>query len=92
VAARPFFAGQPPDSQGLVRPQSLVESQNLADPSGISMEQAAASVQRATGGRVLSTAPAQRGGGAGYDVRVLIDGKRVKNVFVDERGNVRAQP
>jgi hypothetical protein len=57
---------------------------------GISREQAAGMVQRRTGGRVLSTTPVQRGGGiVGYDVRVLVDGKRVKNVFVDERGAIR---
>lgn len=80
-AASPFFNGQMPRPE----PQSLVR------PSGISMEQAAGMVQRETGGRVLSTTPVQRGGASGYEVRVLVDGKRVKNVFVDARGNIRGQ-
>jgi hypothetical protein len=93
-AAPPFFSsgqhgqnGQPPRPE----PQSLVQPRQT-EPTGISREQAAGMVQRSTGGRVLSTTPVQRGGGtAGYEVRVLVDGKRVKNVFVDERGNIRGQ-
>jgi len=81
VAASPFFNGQLPRPE----PQNLVQPPAQA---GVSREQAAGMVQRQTGGRVLSTTPAQRGAG-GYDVRVLVDGKRVKNVFVDERGNIR---
>lgn len=77
-AARPLFgSGQfeipPPQQQSLVR------------PSGVSMEQAASMVQRQTGGRVLSTTAVDRG----FEVRVLVDGKRVKKVFVDSRGNIR---
>ncbi len=85
-AASPFFNGQlpRPEAQSLVQPPQT--------QAGISREQAAGMVQRQTGGRVLSTTPVQRGGGAiGYEVRVLVDGKRVKNVFVDERGNIRGQ-
>jgi hypothetical protein len=84
-AASPFFRGPIPEAQPLVQPQSLVQ------PAGVSREDAAGLVQRQTGGRVLSTTPAQRGGANGYDVRVLVDGKRVKDVFVDDRGNVRAR-
>ena len=83
-AASPFFRGPLPEVQP-VQPQSLVQ------PAGVSREDAAGVVQRQTGGRVLSTTPAQRGGANGYDVRVLVDGKRVKDVFVDDRGNVRAR-
>jgi hypothetical protein len=84
-AASPFFQGPIPEGQPLVQPQNLVQ------PAGVSREDAAGVVQRQTGGRVLSTTPAQRGGTNGYDVRVLVDGKRVKDVFVDDRGNVRAR-
>lgn len=85
-AASPFFNGQlpRPEAQSLVQPPPT--------QAGVSREQAAGMVQRQTGGRVLSTTPVQRGNGAtGYEVRVLVDGKRVKNVFVDERGNIRGQ-
>ena len=40
-------------------------------------------VRRETGGRVLSVAPTERAGRRGYDVRVLLGGKRVRKVFVD---------
>jgi len=80
-AASAQFSGQPPS----------VEPQHMARPPGVSMEQAASVVQRQTGGRVLSAAPAERGGAQGYEVRVLVDGKRVKKVFVDGQGNIRSQ-
>jgi hypothetical protein len=85
LAASPFLDGQLP----LPEPQTLVQpgATLLAPP--ISGDQAAAAVQRRTGGLVLSTNPVQRGGViVGYDVRVLVDGKRVKDVFVDERGTI----
>jgi len=49
------------------------------------MEQASDIVRRKTGGRVLSATPSAQG----YEVRVLVDGKRVKKLFVDGKGNVR---
>ena len=55
----------------------------FAAPPAISLEQAADQVRRETGGRVLSATPAEKGGKRGYSVRVLLDGKRVKKVFVD---------
>jgi uncharacterized membrane protein YkoI len=55
----------------------------FAAPAAISLEQAADKVRRETGGRVLSASPTEKGGKRGYDVRVLLDGKRVKKVFVD---------
>jgi hypothetical protein len=64
-----------------LKPHTLVE------PPGISLEQATSIVRRQTGGRVLSATPA----GRGYEVRVLVDGKRVKTVFVDSRGNLRSR-
>jgi hypothetical protein len=86
LAAPPFLNGQLPRPE----PQTLVQPGPQTREPGISREQAAGMVQRRTGGRVLSTTPVQRGGGiVGYDVRVLVDGKRVKNVFVDERGAIR---
>lgn len=87
-AAPPFHnGGQLPRPE----PQTLVQPPREAQQPGLSREQAAGMVQRRTGGRVLSTTPVQRGGAVGYDVRVLVDGKRVKNVFVDAQGNVRGQ-
>jgi hypothetical protein len=71
--------------------QNPVEPQTLVRPPGITREQAANMVRRETGGRVLSASPAERGGQRGYEVRVLIDGKRVKNVFVDGEGRVRSR-
>ena len=52
-------------------------------PTAISLEQAAGKVRRETGGRVLSATPTEKAGRRGYSVRVLLDGKRVKKVFVD---------
>ena len=49
--------------------------------SEISSDQAAAIARRATGGRVLKV---KRKGGV-YQVRVLLDGERVRNVSVDAR-------
>jgi len=48
----------------------------------VSAAQAAAQVRRAHGGRVLSVSPARRGDALGYRVRVLVDGGRVKTVYV----------
>lgn len=71
--------------------QNPVEPQSLVRPPGITMEQAARMVQNHTGGRVLSATPVDRGGQRGYEVRVLVDGKRVKNVFVDGDGRIRSR-
>jgi hypothetical protein len=71
--------------------QNPVEPQTLVRPSGITRDQAANMVQRETGGRVLSATPAERGGQRGYEVRVLVDGKRVKSVFVDSEGRIRSR-
>lgn len=69
--------------QEQLEPNSLVE--NLP---GISLEQAANKVRRETGGRVLSASPSDRGGQRGYEIRVLLDGKRVKSYFVDGQGRI----
>ena len=54
----------------------------VAQPS-VSAAQAAAHVRRLHGGRVLSVSPSRRGDSLGYRVRVLVDGGRVKTVYVD---------
>ncbi|MFU8815475.1 MAG: PepSY domain-containing protein [Pseudomonadales bacterium] len=69
---------------------SQVEPQNLYKPPGITLEQATNMVRRETGGRVLSATPVERGGQRGYEIRVLIDGKRVKDFFVDSDGRIRS--
>jgi hypothetical protein len=71
--------------------QNPVEPQTLVRPSGITRDQAANMVRRETGGRVLSATPAEYGGQRGYEVRVLVDGKRVKSVFVDSEGRIRSR-
>ena len=38
------------------------------------------------GGRVLSVSPGVKNGKPGYNVRVLLEGKRVKQVFVSSEG------
>jgi uncharacterized membrane protein YkoI len=53
--------------------------------SGMSAEQAASIVRGAYGGRVVSVKPS----GGGYNVRVLLDGGRVKTVQVDANGRMR---
>ena len=63
--------------------------QVLAAKSTISLEEATDIVRRAYGGRVLSASPASKNGKKGYQVRVLLDGGRVKTVFVDSSGSVR---
>jgi uncharacterized membrane protein YkoI len=63
--------------------------QVLAAKSAISLEEATEIVRRAYGGRVLSASPTSKNGKKGYQVRVLLDGGRVKTVFVDSSGSVR---
>ncbi len=65
--------------------EKAMEPNRFAPPPGISMEQAADMVRRDTGGRVLSATPTERGDRRGYEIRVLLDGKRVKKVFVDSQ-------
>ena len=59
--------------------------------SGITLEQAANKVRSQTGGRVLSATPVQNGGERGYNVRVLVDGKRVKQFYVDSNGRMSSR-
>ena len=58
---------------------------------GITLEQAADAVRRHTGGRVLSAEPVTKGGQRGYNVRVLVDGKRVKQYYVDAEGRLSSR-
>ncbi len=58
---------------------------------GITLEQAADKVRRKTGGRVLSASPVEKGGRRGYNVRVLVDGKRVKQYYVDSEGRMTSR-
>ena len=60
-------------------------------PGMITTEQAANIVRRESGGRVLSIKPVDKGGERGYDVRVLIDGKRVKQYYVDWKGRTSSR-
>jgi hypothetical protein len=71
--------------------QEQLEPSNLTRPPGITLEQAANAVRRETGGRVLSASPSSRGSNQGYEVRVLVDGKRVKSYFVDGEGRIRSR-
>ena len=61
----------------------------FAKSDSISLEEATEIVRRAYGGRVLSASPATQNGKRGYKIRVLLDGGRVKTVFVDSNGAVR---
>ncbi len=72
-------------SAGLAWP---VERVVFAKSDSISLEEATRIVRRAYGGRVLSATPAKQNGKSGYKVRVLLDGGRVKTVFVDSNGSV----
>ena len=44
-----------------------------------------------TGGRVLSATPVGKGSERGYSVRVLVDGKRVKQYYVDADGRMSSR-
>lgn len=58
---------------------------------GITLEQAADTVRRRTGGRVLSATPTGKGSERGFNVRVLVDGKRVKQYYVDSHGRMSSR-
>ena len=64
------------------------QSYNYSKQAGISVEQAAAMVRRETGGRVLSANPTKSNGQRGYNIRVLVDGKRIKQYYVDDQGRM----
>lgn len=56
----------------------------------VSAAQAATRVRQLHGGRVLSVNTSRRGDTVGYKVRVLVDGGRVKTVYV-KSGSVRSE-
>ena len=72
----------------IAAPAQQPQSYNYSKQGGISVEQAAAMVRRETGGRVLSANPVKNNGQRGYNIRVLIDGKRVKQYYVDDQGRM----
>ena len=83
-------------AQGGIVPAMLFAQQaqpnHYAAPvGGITLEQAADKVRRKTGGRVLSATPVEKGGRRGYNVRVLVDGKRVKQYYVDSEGRMSSR-
>jgi len=69
---------------------SSTTSSFAAQPS-VSAAEAAASVRQQHGGRVLSVSPSRRGDSLGYRVRVLVEGGRVKTVYV-RSGQVGSAP
>ncbi len=71
---------------GAAEPSPLVSNQP-----GISIEKATEIARGLFGGRVLSAAPAKRGEKRGYEVRMLLDGKKVKKVFIDNQGRVKSK-
>lgn len=80
----PVVASAAPDWRS-----DALEPNSLVRPPGISVERCANIVRRETGGRVLSATPVERGGRRGCEVRVLVDGKRVRSLFVDSQGRIR---
>lgn len=80
------------DAWSQVLAAQQVQPNHYAAPvGGITLEQAADKVRRQTGGRVLSATPVEKGGRRGYNVRVLVDGKRVKQYYVDSEGRMSSR-
>ena len=71
--------------------EQQAQPSDYTKPPGVSLEQAADMVRRQTGGRVLSATPVNNSGRRGYNVRVLLDGKRVKQYYVDADGRMSAR-
>jgi uncharacterized membrane protein YkoI len=89
LAAGPAGAVEP----WLASAMDLLEGQGGAP--ALSLNDAASRAQRTFGGQVISITPAEQDGRRGWRVKILLDGGRVKTVFVDARtGNVidRRQP
>jgi hypothetical protein len=76
---------------GTLVAQQAQPNHYAAPVGGITLEQAADKVRRKTGGRVLSATPVEKGGRRGYNVRVLVDGKRVKQYYVDSEGRMSSR-
>ncbi len=77
--------------QAVLIAQQAQPNHYAAPVGGITLEQAADKVRRKTGGRVLSATPVEKGGRRGYNVRVLVDGKRVKQYYVDSDGRMSSR-
>ncbi len=89
LAATPAQARDDDSGNGKNHGRSNHASDNRDDDRGsqsqrMSAEQASAMVQRSYGGRVVAV----KGSGDGYNVRVLLDGGRVKTVFVAANGRM----
>lgn len=67
------------DAAGMGR--NLLLAQSVG--SGVSADEAAAMVRSASGGRILGVRRVNRGGGPAYEVKVLLDGGRVRIYVVD---------
>jgi len=70
------------DSPSIRAEGSTLQSNSFVAQPSLTAAEAAAKVRREHGGRVLSVNPARRGDALGYRVRVLIDGGRVKTLYV----------
>ncbi|MEM7217215.1 MAG: hypothetical protein AAF515_02550 [Pseudomonadota bacterium] len=69
--------------RGALRPEARDPNQFRPRVNG-NAAAAASLVRREHGGRVLSVTPARQGEVAGFRVRVLVAGGRVKNLFVHD--------
>jgi len=89
LVAAPAAASDP--WSAVLAAQQAQPNHYAAPVGGITLEQAADKVRRKTGGRVLSATPVEKGGRRGYNVRVLVDGKRVKQYYVDADGRLSSR-
>ena len=64
-----------------------VAHRSLAPHPGVSPDRAVHLVREEVDGRVLSVSPIE-GGWRGYEVRVLLDGGRIRTIRVDHRGRL----
>lgn len=91
AASAAHATGQAGIAPAVLFAQQAQPNHYAAPVGGISLEQAADKVRRKTGGRVLSATPVEKGGHRGYNVRVLVDGKRVKQYYVDSEGRMSSR-
>ena len=75
-------------AQGADHNKDKSDVSHLVPPSGVTIDQAVARARSAYGGRVLSVTEVERSGTDGFEIRLLIEGGRVKTVFVDELGRM----
>ena len=81
-SAQPAKADEWLDKPSIRAEGSTAPSSSFVAQPSLTAAQAAAKVRREHGGRVLSVNPARRGDALGYRVRVLIDGGRVKTLYI----------